>query len=75
MVLTKLEDQGRIEGRKEGEKKGRIEGFNTLNRVYENLLNHGRQDDLIRAIQDPEYQKQILAEFGLIEDETHNIPK
>ena len=68
-VLTKLEDKGR----KEGEKKGRIEGFNTLNRVYESLLNHGRQDDLIRAIQDPEYQKQIMAEFGLAEDETQNI--
>ena len=66
-VLTKLEDQGRIEGRKEG--------FSTLNKVYENLLNHGRQDDLIRAIQDPEYQKQIMAEFGLAEDEAHNIPK
>ena len=66
-VLTKLEDQGRIEG----EKKGRKEGFTTLNRVYENLLNHGRQDDLIRAIQDPEYQKQIMAEFGLAEDGTH----
>ena len=62
-VLTKLED------------KGRKEGFSTLNRVYENLLNHGRQDDLIRAIRDPEYQKQIMAEFGLAEDEAHNIPK
>ena len=72
-VLTKLEDQGRIEGEKKGRKEGRIEGFNTLNRVYENLLSHGRQDDLIRAIQDPEYQKQIMAEFGLAEDETHNI--
>ena len=62
-VLTKLED------------KGRKEGFSTLNRVYENLLNHGRQDDLIRAIRDPEYQKQIMAEFGLAEDETQNIQK
>ena len=75
-VLTKLEDKGRIEGekkgRKEGRKEGRIEGFSTLNRVYESLLNHGRQDDLIRAIRDPEYQKQIMAEFGLAEDETQN---
>ena len=59
-VLTKLED------------KGRKEGFSTLNRVYESLLKHGRQDDLIRAIQDPEYQKQIMAEFGLAEDGTQN---
>ena len=67
-VLTKLEEQGE----KQGEKKGRKEGFNLLNRVYESLLKHGRQDYLIRAIQDPEYQKQIMAEFGLAEDGTHN---
>ncbi len=51
-VLTKLEDQGRREG------------INNLNRVYANLLMQGRNDDLTRSINDPEYLKKIMAEFG-----------
>ena len=59
--LTKLEDQGRCEGRKEG--------TNNLNRVYSNLLMQGRKDDLIRSINVPEYLKKIMAEFGYSDDE------
>ena len=72
-VLTKLEEQGRCEGRKEGRiegrKEGRKEGTNNLNRVYSNLLMQGRKDDLIRSINDPEYLKKIMAEFGYSDDE------
>ncbi|MBQ9395168.1 MAG: hypothetical protein IJU23_06570 [Proteobacteria bacterium] len=60
-VLTQLEDQGRREGRREG--------TDNLNRVYANLLMQGRNEDLTRSINDPEYLKKIMAEFGFSDDE------
>ena len=60
-VLTKLEEQGKREGIKEG--------VNNLNCVYANLLMQGRNDDLTRSINDPEYLKKIMAEFGYSDDE------
>ena len=57
-VLTRLEDQG-IE-----------KGINNINRIYANLLDQGRNEDLMRAIKEPEFLKKILEEFGFtVEDE------
>ena len=61
-VLTKLEEQGI--------KIGRRESINELNRIYATLLDQGRNEDLMRAIKEPEFQKKILEEFGFtVEDE------
>ena len=67
-VLTRLEDQGREEGRKEGREEGRKEGRKEasehLNMLYANLFKVGRANDVQRAVQDPEYLRQLMAEFG-----------
>ena len=55
---------------REARNEGRNEGRNSLNHIYANLLNNGRNDDVIRAIHDPEYLKKIMAEFGI--DDTPN---
>ena len=57
-VLTRLEDQGIKKG------------INNINRIYANLLDQGRNEDLMRAIKEPEFLKKILEEFGFtVEDE------
>ena len=72
-VLTRLEDQGREEGKKEGKKEGRKEGRKEasehLNMLYANLFKVGRANDVQRAVQDPEYLRQLMAEFGYPTDD------
>ena len=47
----------------------RNEGRNELNSLNGKLLKENRMEDLIRAIDDPEYQMQLLKEYGLLSQE------
>ena len=60
-ALRELEEDARREGREEGRTAGREEG-NELNR---RLIQDGRTEDLFRSIQDTEYQKKLMEEYGL----------
>ncbi len=52
-------------GMKEGEKKG----ISNVNQVYACLFKQGRVTDVQRAVDDPEYLNQLMAEFGFNDDE------
>lgn len=84
-VLDKIESRGIIIGEKRGisigekrgisigEKRGISIGSqkmaNALNTLNSILLEQDRIDDLKRATADPDYQKQLLAEYGLYDEE------
>ena len=56
-------EEGRAEGRAEGQAEGRAE-MARLNKLYASLLASGRSSDLQRALDDPEYLKQLLEKTG-----------
>lgn len=56
-----IRERAEREGRREGLK----EGQNKINNLYQRLKADGRMDDLIRAIDDLDYQSQLLGEYGL----------
>ncbi len=49
-----------LENQELGREKGREEGRNALNCLYKKLLRAGRFDDLNRAVDDPEYQNELI---------------
>ena len=60
-------DEIREEAREEGLAEGRAEGqaeMARLNKLYASLLASGRSSDLQRALDDPEYLKQLLEKTG-----------
>ena len=57
--------EGRQEGRKEGRKEGRQEGENMLSALISKLLSSGRESDIARVVSEPEYRKQLYAEYGM----------
>ena len=50
----------------EGKEEGIKEGITTLNYLNIKLAECGRADDIIKAAMDQKYQKDLLAEYGLI---------
>ena len=64
-VIQDFENHVKLEGRKEERKEER----KGLTNVFTILFRDGRDDDVRRAVQDPEYLKQIMAEFGFNDDE------
>ncbi|MCR5118643.1 MAG: Rpn family recombination-promoting nuclease/putative transposase [Lachnospiraceae bacterium] len=69
-MQTKLElmEMGREEGLEEGREEGR-EYVNSLNRW---LMEQGRNDDLIRSFNDPDFQEELLKEMH--EQEKAGVP-
>ena len=57
--------EGREEGRIEGRVKGREEGRSQVSILMQKLIELKRYDDAYRAATDPEYQKELLKEFGI----------
>lgn len=66
-------EEGLKVGREEGLKTGLEEGLRTgcdtaweiLNRLNQFLLRDNRQEDLLKSISDPAFQKKLLKEYGL----------
>ncbi len=59
-VLTRLENNGRNQGMRE-ERLG-------LTTLFANLFKQGRGSDVQRAVEEPEYLKKIMEEFGMKDD-------
>ena len=55
--------EGIKEGIKEGKLKGKIEGIDLINALNKKLAELGRTEDIIKASQDSEYQKQLIREL------------
>ena len=60
--------------RKEGRKEGRKEERKDITNAFANLLAQGRNDDVMRAIQDPEYLNVIMAELGYDDEDKPETP-
>jgi predicted transposase YdaD len=60
-----LVERGREEGMEKGREEGREEGETRINELNRNLLADNRQEDMLKAIGDKEYQNRLLEEYGL----------
>ena len=47
---------------------GKEEGIQCLNKLIIKLTEDGRADDIVKAAQDEDYQKQLLEEYGLVDN-------
>lgn len=65
-----IRDEGREEGLKEGRAEGREEGRNLVNRLGLLLTEAGRSDEFLKSLSDQEFQKKLLAELGLKEEQS-----
>ena len=72
-ILDKVENRGiaigeirgEIRGEKRGEKRGREKMADEINQLNAILLKQNRMDDLRRTLADQNYQRQLMAEFGI----------
>lgn len=53
------------EGIEEGIEKGIEKGADRINRLNQRLKEDGRRDDIMKAIDDKDYQRQLLEEYGI----------
>ena len=58
----------REEGKVEGKEVGKQEERRRLNTLILRLTEDGRADDIVKAAQDEDYQKQLLEEYGLVDN-------
>ncbi len=61
--MKDIAEVSRLEGIKEGKIEGKIEGIDLINSLNKKLAELGRSDDIIKASQDSEYQKQLIREL------------
>ena len=59
----------REEGKVEGKEVGKQEERRRLNTLILRLTEDGRADDIVKAAQDEDYQKQLLEEYGLVDSD------
>ena len=57
--------QTRAEGDEDGEAAGMKKGEDRINRLNSILAKQNRTEDIIKAANDPEYQKKLLEEFSI----------
>ena len=58
--------QGMQQGMKQGIQQGVQQGEHSINSLILCLAELGRTSDIIKSASDPEYQKKLLKEFGLL---------
>ena len=54
------------EGLEQGIEQGLEQGIELINQLNQILLSEGKYDELQKASKDKEYQKKLLAEYGLL---------
>ena len=67
MLLTEF-DEERYERtiRQDALEEGIEKGENRLNKLNKILLGEGRTEDILKAMDDKEYRRQLMKEFGLL---------
>lgn len=53
------------EERNEGREEGRKEGSDRINELNRRLIKDGRNEDMVKSLEEPEYQEQLLKEYNL----------
>ncbi|MDO4273802.1 MAG: hypothetical protein Q4D16_09035 [Eubacteriales bacterium] len=57
--------EGQEEGRKEGLREGLAEGSERISRLCRRLVQDNRMDELVRSVNDRDFQEELLKEYGL----------
>ena len=65
MLVEMGRNEGLKIGRTEGLKAGRSEGREEVNKLHNRLIKEGKYKELERATEDAEYQKHLIAEYGI----------
>lgn len=58
----------RADAIEEGLEQGLEQGIELINQLNQILLSEGKYDELQKASKDKEYQKKLLAEYGLLNE-------
>ena len=66
-------EKGIVQGEARGMAKGISQGIEEINTLYYCLLADNRMDDIQKAIIDTEYQKELLQEYGIGEQEERKL--
>jgi len=61
-------EEGLEQGIKQGLEQGLEQGIDLINQLNQILLSEGKYDELQKASKDKEYQKKLLAEYGLLNE-------
>ena len=61
-------EEGLEQGIKQGLEQGLEQGIELINQLNQILLSEGKYDELQKASNDKEYQKKLLAEYGLLNE-------
>ena len=61
-------EEGLEQGLERGLKQGLTQGIELINQLNQILLSEGKYDELQKASKDKEYQKKLLAEYGLLNE-------
>ena len=61
-------EQGLEQGIEQGLEQGLEQGIELINQLNQILLSEGKYDELQKASKDKEYQKKLLAEYGLLNE-------
>ena len=61
-------EEGLEQGLKQGLKQGLTQGIELINQLNQILLSQGKYEELQKASKDKEYQKKLLAEYGLLNE-------
>lgn len=60
-----LEERGKEIGKEIGKRIGKEIGKEQVNQLNRKLLSQNRTEDMIRSLNDEEYQKRLFKEFGI----------
>jgi len=61
-------EEGLEQGIKQGLEQGLAQGIELIIQLNQILLSEGKYDELQKASKDKEYQKKLLAEYGLLNE-------
>ena len=62
-------EKGHTEGRMEGRMEGRTEALEQINQLNQFLIRDGRQEDLLKSFSNPDFQTELLKEYGLLDQD------
>lgn len=64
-AIQEMVEDGRKEGLQRGMQKGYQDAIGAMSELAARLAENGRQDELYRALQDKEFQENLLKEYGI----------
>ena len=63
--MCELLDKYENRGVERGMAQGMAQGIECVNELIKRLIGDGRSDEILQVVSDAEYQKHLMAEYGL----------